>query len=212
MLDRVKDQGNEHSVLLEQNDDLTLVHRAQAGDKRAFELLILKYQHKVAYIAARYVRDNEEVKDVSQETFIRAFRGLRTFRGDCSFYTWLYTIATNAGKNHITRQIRRPTYQGLDIDDAANLQDSEGLKNVADPLSECLTDEVETTVKDAIRCLPHILQKTITLRELSGYTYEEIAQVMKCPVGTVRSRISRARNAIGEQLQPSLGDSESYRW
>ena len=151
MLDRVKDQGNEHSVLLEQNDDFTLVHRAQAGDKRAFELLILKYQHKVAYIAARYVRDNEEVKDVSQETFIRAFRGLRTFRGDCSFYTWLYTIATNAGKNHITRQIRRPTYQGLDIDDAANLQDSEGLKNVADPLSECLTDEVETTVKDAIK-------------------------------------------------------------
>ncbi len=201
-IDQLNECSNSDSVATRQNNDLTLVHMVQNGDKRAFGLLVLKYQHKVAHIASRYVRDSDEVQDISQDTFIRAYRGLKKFRGDSSFYTWLYTIATNTSKNHITRRNRRPTHNSLDIEDPDVVQKADSLVDVADPQSEYFTDEIEATVKDAIRQLPDVLQKTLTLRELDGHSYDEIARIMNCPVGTVRSRLFRARDEIGKRLQP----------
>ena len=187
------------------NEDLILVRRVQAGDNSAFDLLVLKYQHKVASLIARYVRDSDEVQDVSQETFIRAYRGLHNFREDSSFYTWLYKIATNTAKNHIIKQSRRPACNGSITDELNNFED--GLQDISDPQGEFISDEIEAKVKDTINAMPGKLQKTTTLRELSGLSYEEIASVMKCPIGTVRSRISRSREVINEQLQPLLDNS-----
>ena len=163
--------------------DRTLVERVQRGDKRAFDLLVLKYQHKLVKLVSRYVRDPSEVMDVVQEAFIKAYRALPSFRGESAFYTWIYRIAINTAKNYLVAQGRRPPDGDIDSGDV---------------------DQIEETVMDAIAQLPEDLRVAITLRELEGLSYEEIAEAMDCPVGTVRSRIFRAREAINKRLQPLL--------
>ena len=187
--------------------DLVLVRRVQNGDKRAFDLLVLKYQHKIASLVSRLVHDHSEVQDVTQEAFIKAYRGLKNFRGDSAFYTWLYRIAINTAKNHLMSQSRRPTDGGIDSDDAEYFESAAGLRDIADPQSELMTDQIASTVKIAINGLPSELQTAITLRELKGLSYEEIAEIMECPIGTVRSRIFRARDAIDQQLRPLLDNT-----
>jgi len=191
----------------EKNNDLVLVRKVQAGDKRAFDLLVLKYQHKIANLISRFVHDHHEVQDVAQETFIKAYRGLKNFRGDSAFYTWLYRIAINTAKNHLVSQSRRPTDRGVDSDDAEYFESASGLRDIADPQSEMMTDQIAETVKTAINGLPAELQTAITLRELKGLSYDEIAEIMECPIGTVRSRIFRARDAIEQQLRPLLDNT-----
>lgn len=189
-------------VVSEKSNDLVLVRKVQSGDKRAFDLLVLKYQHKIANLVSRFVHDHHEVQDVTQEAFIKAYRGLKNFRGDSAFYTWLYRIAINTAKNHLVSASRRPTNNSVDSDDAEFFDGATGLRDIADPHSELMTDQIAMTVKNAINALPAELQTAITLRELKGMSYEEIAEIMECPIGTVRSRIFRARDAIDQQLRP----------
>ncbi len=191
----------------DRNSDLELVRKVQAGDKRAFDLLVLKYQHRIASLVSRFVQDQHEAQDVTQEAFIKAYRGLKNFRGDSAFYTWLYRIAINAAKNYLVSASRRPTDGGISSDDAEYFDSAIGLREVADPQSEMMTDQIADTIRDAMNNLPAELQTAITLRELKGMSYEEIAQVMECPIGTVRSRIFRARGAIDEQLRPLLDNT-----
>lgn len=186
-----------------------LVRKVQAGDKRAFDLLVLKYQHKIANLVSRFVHDHHEVQDVTQETFIKAYRGLKNFRGDSAFYTWLYRIAINTAKNHLVSASRRPTDGSVDSEDAEYFESASGLRDIADPHSELMTDQIAATVKLAINSLPAELQTAITLRELKGLSYDEIARIMECPIGTVRSRIFRARDSIDQQLRPLLDNSNS---
>jgi RNA polymerase sigma-70 factor (ECF subfamily) len=188
----------------ERGIDQKLVVRAQRGDKTAFELLVRKYQHRVAKLVARYVRDRGEVEDVTQETFIKAYRAISGFRGDSAFYTWLYRIAVNTAKNFLESQGRRPPGTDLDADSAEALAQGEPLRDVATPERHLLTDEIANTVRHAINALPADLRMAITLREIEGLSYEEIAEVMECPIGTVRSRIFRAREAIDSELKPLL--------
>lgn len=184
--------------------DRELVARVQRGDKRAFDLLVSKYQQRIVKLVSRYVKDHSDALDVAQEAFIKAYRALPNFRGDSAFYTWLYRIAINTAKNHLVTLSRRPVEVDLgDGDDGK--PDIENLQSDVDtPESLLLTEEIKRTVANAIEALPEDLKMAITLRELEGLTYEEIAAAMSCPIGTVRSRIFRAREAIDKRLQPLL--------
>ncbi|ATL91485.1 RNA polymerase sigma factor RpoE [Aeromonas sobria] len=184
--------------------DEQLVERVQRGDKAAFNLLVKKYQHKVVNLVARYVNNPGDVPDVAQEAFIKAYRALPTFRGESAFYTWLYRIAVNTAKNYLTSQGRRPPSSDVEADDAESYGGGEALQEVATPENLALTDEIQRTVFAAIEALPEDLRTAITLRELEGLSYEEIAEIMDCPVGTVRSRIFRARDAIDKKLKPLI--------
>ncbi|MDX1488169.1 MAG: RNA polymerase sigma factor RpoE [Acidiferrobacterales bacterium] len=188
----------------ERSVDQTLVARVQRGEKGAFDLLVRKYQHKVAKLISRYLSNRAEVEDVTQEVFIKAFRGLPGFRGESAFYTWLYRIAVNTAKNYLESQGRRPPGTGIDIESAEVLDSMESLREMATPERDMLTGEIADTVNRAIAALPPDLRTAITLRDLDGLSYEEIAQVMECPIGTVRSRIFRAREAVDKQLRPLL--------
>ena len=176
--------------------DQQLVVKVQEGDKRAFDLLVLKYQHKVHAIVGRFVRDTDEVADVVQEAFIKAYRALPKFRGESQFYTWLYRIAVNTAKNYLVSRSRRPPGSDVDIDDAEYYSGSEYLKDLGTPENQLFRDELESVIVKSIAELPEDLRTAVTLREYEGLSYEEIAEIMECPVGTVRSRIFRARESI----------------
>ena len=193
--------------------DQQLVERAQRGDKRAFELLVLKYQRKLGRLLSRFVRDAAEVEDVTQEAFIKAYRALPSFRGESAFYTWLYRIGINTAKNYLVALGRRaPTTTGFDNEEAEGFEDAEQLRDASTPESELEGKEIAATVNHAMDALPADLRTAITLREIEGLSYEEIASVMNCPVGTVRSRIFRARDAIAAELRPLLGTEKDRRW
>jgi RNA polymerase sigma-70 factor, ECF subfamily len=193
--------------------DQQLVERAQRGDKRAFELLVVKYQRKLGRLLSRFVRDPAEVEDVTQEAFIKAYRALPSFRGDSAFYTWLYRIGINTAKNYLVALGRRaPTTTGFDNEEAEGFEDAEQLRDSNTPESELEGKEIAATVNRAMDALPADLRTAITLREIEGLSYEEIANVMNCPVGTVRSRIFRARDAIAAELRPLLGTETDRRW
>ncbi|HEY4128207.1 MAG TPA: RNA polymerase sigma factor RpoE [Gammaproteobacteria bacterium] len=184
--------------------DQVLVRRVQRGDKAAFDVLVRKYQHKIVKLVTRYVHDSTEALDVSQEAFIKAYRAIHGFRGDSAFYTWLYRIAINTAKNHLVSESRRPLDHGMDLQDPEQYEVQARLKDVDTPERLLLTDEIQRTVETAIADLPEDLRTAIVLRELEGMSYEQIAETMGCPVGTVRSRIFRAREAIDEKLKPLL--------
>jgi RNA polymerase sigma-70 factor (ECF subfamily) len=193
--------------------DRQLVARAQAGDKRAFELLVEKYQRKLARLLSRFIRDPAEVEDVTQEAFIKAYRALPAFRGDSAFYTWLYRIGINTAKNYLMAMGRRaPTSTEVEAEDAEGYEEGEQLRDINTPESVMLTNEIAETVNATIQQLPEELRTAIQLREIEGMSYEDIAKVMECPIGTVRSRIFRAREAIAEQLRPLLDTSKDKRW
>ncbi|WP_297186888.1 RNA polymerase sigma factor RpoE [uncultured Porticoccus sp.] len=181
--------------------DKLLVARVQKGDKRAFDLLVMKYQYKVHAIVSRYVKDFDEVNDVVQEAFIKAYRALAKFRGESAFYTWLYRIAVNTAKNYLVARNRRPPASDVDAEEAAFYEGSEKLRDIDSPENLLYRDELEAVVDLAIKNLPEDLRTAVTLREFEGLSYEEIAEVMGCPVGTVRSRIFRAREAIDEKIR-----------
>lgn len=190
--------------MTDKNADKVLVRRVQQGEKEAFDLLVLKYQHRLIKLISRYIRDSAEVYDVAQESFLKAYRALPNFRGDSAFYTWLYRIAINTAKNHLVSQSRRPPDSDVDSSEAEQFDGDSDLKEYATPERMLLKEEIERTVIDAIEQLPPDLRTAITLRELEGMSYEEIAQTMDCPIGTVRSRIFRAREAINKRLEPLL--------
>jgi RNA polymerase sigma-70 factor (ECF subfamily) len=197
----------------ERDVDQLLVERAQRGDKRAFELLVEKYQRKLARLLSRLVRDPGEVEDVTQEAFVKAYRALPSFRGDSAFYTWLYRIGINTAKNYLVAMGRRtPTSTEVDAEEAEGYDDGEQLRDINTPESLLLSKEIGTTVNAAIESLPEELRSAIQLRELEGMSYEEIAKLMDCPIGTVRSRIFRAREAIAERLKPLLDTAADKRW
>ena len=184
--------------------DLAIVKRVQGGDEVAFNLLVRKYQHKVANLISRYVYDSGEIEDITQEVFVKAYRAIGGFRGDSAFYTWLYRIAINTAKNHLVAQSRRPPNTDVEAQDAELTDAGQNLRDVGTPESNLLSRELAQRVAKAVRELPEELRTAITLRELEGLSYEEIATVMECPIGTVRSRIFRAREAIDKQLEPLL--------
>ena len=188
----------------ERSIDQKLVVRVQKGDKTAFDLLARKYQHKIAKLISRYVRDRREVEDVTQEALIKAYRAIGGFRGESAFYTWLYRIAVNTAKNYLESQGRRPPGSDVEIESAELIDSGEGLRDQATPERQMLTNEIATTVHRVLEHLPPDLRTAITLREIEGMSYEEIAEVMDCPIGTVRSRIFRAREAIDQELRPLL--------
>lgn len=188
----------------EQDIDQKLVERVQSGEKAAFDILVKKYQHKIMSLISRYVKQQGDVADVAQEAFIKAYRALPNFRGESAFYTWLYRIAVNTAKNYLVSRGRKPPSTDIDAQDAEFLDDGHGLKDIASPESQILSDEIKGTVLEAINSLPEDLKQAITLRELDGMGYEEIAITMDCPIGTVRSRIFRAREAIDKKLKPLL--------
>ena len=190
----------------EQATDQHLVERVKRGDKQAFDVLVLKYQHKVVKLVSRYVHDTHEALDVTQEAFIKAYRALPNFRGDSAFYTWLYRIAINTAKNYLVSMGRRPPSVDVEMSDAEQFDGQSDLRDVSTPEEFLLKDEVERTVVEAMEALPDDLRTAITLRELDGLSYEEIAEAMACPVGTVRSRIFRAREAINARLDKLLSD------
>ena len=193
--------------------DQQLVERAQRGDKRAFELLVVKYQRKIERLLSRFVRDSAEVEDVAQEAFVKAYRALPTFRGDSAFYTWLYRIAINTAKNYLVAQGRRaPTSTPFDAEEAEGFEDAAGLHDINTPENVLMSKQIAQTVNSAIEALPEELRTALTLREIDGLSYEEIAKVMECPIGTVRSRIFRAREWVADRLRPQLGTSKDQRW
>ena len=184
----------------EQATDKQLVARVQKGDKRAFDLLVLKYQHKIFGLISRYIHDHHEVMDVAQEAFIKAYRAIGRFRGDSAFYTWLYRIAINTAKNHLVSRGRRPPDTDVEVADAEYYESASKLKDIASPYEELHRQELEAAVFKAIELLPEDLKSAVTLREFDGMSYEDIAEVMQCPVGTVRSRIFRARESIDKHI------------
>lgn len=192
-----------------QDNDQLLVQRVQKGDKHAFDLLVLKHQHKVMSLISRYIYDMSEVQDVAQEVFIKAYRALPNFRGDSQFYTWLYRIAVNTAKNYLVSRGRRPPSQDVDVMDAEHLGSANALSDVASPDRLMARDELKEVVFDAIDKLPDELRTAITLRELEGMSYDEISESMGCPIGTVRSRIFRAREAIDKAMAPLLEHTEN---
>jgi len=189
----------------ERSIDQALVERVQRGEKQAFDVLVLKYQNKIIQLVNRYVHDSDEARDVAQEAFIKAYRAIGRFRGDSAFYTWLYRIAINTAKNYLVASGRRPPRSDIDAQDAEQYEGATGLKEYATPERLLLKDEIQEAIATAIDELPDDLRTAITLRELEGLSYEEIAQTMDCPIGTVRSRIFRARDAIDTRLKPLLG-------
>jgi RNA polymerase sigma-70 factor, ECF subfamily len=193
--------------------DQEIVERVQRGDKRAFDLLVTKYQRKIFRLLSRLIRDPGEIEDVAQEAFIKAYRALPNFRGESAFYTWLYRIAINTAKNHLVAQGRRaPTSTETEVEDAENFDDADGLRDVNTPDAVMMSRQVGEAVNRAIERLPEDLRTAIVLRELEGLSYEEIAESMNCPIGTVRSRIFRAREAIAEELRPLLETAKDKRW
>ncbi len=193
--------------------DRQLVERAQRGDKHAFELLVTKYQRKLARLLSRFIRDPAEVEDVAQEAFIKAYRALPTFRGDSAFYTWLYRIGINTAKNYLVAIGRRaPTATGYEAQEAEGFDDGDQLRDINTPESMLMSRQVAQTVTDAMEELPEDLRTAITLREIEGLSYEDIASIMNCPIGTVRSRIFRAREAIAARLRPLLDAGKDRRW
>lgn len=189
----------------DRTNDQALVERVQQGDKRAFDALVIKYQSRVVKVITRYLRDPVEALDLAQEAFIKAYRALPNFRGESAFYTWLYRIAINTAKNHVVAQGRRPPMDDVEASEAEFYEGPSALKDTSTPERMVLRDEIERVVFEAIEALPEDLKTAITLRELEDMSYEEIAEVMNCPIGTVRSRIFRAREAIDKKLQPLLG-------
>lgn len=189
----------------EQDIDLALVRRVQQGDKAAFNLLVRRYQQKLSSLVSRYVSTQADVGDVVQEAFIKAYRALPNFRGESAFYTWLYRIAVNSAKNYLTAQSRRPHTTDVDADDAEIYEGNSALKEDASPESLLLSGEIKKVIFSTIDQLPEELRVAITLREIEGMSYEDIASIMECPVGTVRSRIFRARDAIDTKIKPLLG-------
>ena len=198
----------------ERDIDRQLVERAQAGDKRAFELLVEKYWRRLTRLLARMVRDPDEVEDIAQETFIKAYRALPQFRGDAAFYTWLYRIGVNTAKNYlVARGKAMPTVSAQALpDEDEGVEERLAAQDISTPESELLSKQVAMAVNEAVEALPEELRTAITLREIEGLSYEEIANLMGCPIGTVRSRIFRAREAIAAKLRPILGTSQEKRW
>lgn len=193
--------------------DQQLVERVQRGDKQAFGLLVDKYRRKLGRLLSRFIRDQAEVEDVVQEAFIKAYRALPNFRGESAFYTWLYRIGINTAKNYLVSMGRRPqTSNEIDVDDAENFEDGDELRTLDTPETELMTQEIAKTVQLAIDALPEDLKTAIVLREIEGLSYEEIATMMDCPIGTVRSRIFRARESIAERLRPLLDTPQDRRW
>ncbi len=193
--------------------DQQLVERVQRGDKHAFDLLVVKYQRKLGRLLSRFIRDPSEVEDVTQEAFIKAYRALPGFRGDSAFYTWLYRIGINTAKNHLVALGRRaPTSTEMDAEEAEGLESGEQLRDLNTPENQMMSRQVGDTVNQTLQELPEELRTALTLREIEGLSYEEIAAAMQCPVGTVRSRIFRAREAVATKLRPLLGTSKDRRW
>ena len=193
--------------------DQQLVERAQRGDKHAFELLVSKYQRKLGRLLTRFIRDPAEVEDVCQEAFIKAYRALPSFRGDSAFYTWLYRIGINTAKNYLVAMGRRaPTSTEFDTEEAESFEDAGQLRDINTPESLMMTRQIGDTVNESMAQLPEDLRTAITLREIEGMSYEDIAVIMNCPIGTVRSRIFRAREAISEKLRPLLDTTKDKRW
>jgi RNA polymerase sigma-70 factor (ECF subfamily) len=186
--------------------DQLLVERVQQGDKRAFDLLVLKYQHKIISVVHRYMRDPADVNDVVQEAFIKAYRALPNFRGDSAFYTWMYRIAINTAKNDLISKGRRPPSSDIDVEDAEYYSGNDNLHDVDTPENNLFRDELQVAVQSVMQGLPDDLRTAVTLREMDGLSYEEIAEIMECPVGTVRSRIFRAREAIDKIVKPMMDD------
>jgi RNA polymerase sigma-70 factor (ECF subfamily) len=195
----------ERPRMAENEIDYELVRRVQAGDKKAFDLLVRKYQHKLVSVISRYINDWSECQDVAQESFIRAYRALGNFRGDAQFYTWLYKIAVNTAKNHLVARGRRPPTDDIDAADAVQYDGGTLLRDTDTPEHELARQEMEGIVAATVAALPDELRRAITLREVDGLSYEEIAATMNCPIGTVRSRIFRARDAIDQKLRPLMG-------
>ncbi|GHU32915.1 RNA polymerase sigma factor [Betaproteobacteria bacterium] len=197
----------------EREIDQALVERAQKGDKQAFEQLVGKYQRKLGRLLSRFIHDHAEVEDVSQETFIKAYRALPTFRGESAFYTWLYRIGINTVKNHMLAKGRRaPTSTDFNADEAESFEDAENLHDINTPERLLQSKQIGQTVNAAMDALPEELRNAIVLREIDGLSYEEIAVEMNCPIGTVRSRIFRARETIAEKLRPLLDTAPDHRW
>ena len=190
--------------------DQSLVARVQRGDSAAFDLLVRKYQHRIAALISRYIHDWSEVQDVAQDTFLRAYRAIGNFRGDAQFYTWLHRIAVNTAKNHLVAHHRRPPTDDIDVADAEQFDSGIRLRDTDTPERELMRQEIERSVMRAVERLPEDLRSAITMREVDGLSYEEIARKMACPIGTVRSRIFRAREAIDGELRPLL-ESEPKR-
>ena len=200
-------------VSQERELDHELVRRVQQGDSRAFDLLVRKYQHRIVGLIGRYIADWSECQDVAQETFLRAYRAIGNFRGDAQFYTWLHRIAVNTAKNHLVSHNRRPPTDDIDIDDAEQFASGMRLRDNDTPERELMRQQLEQTVMRAVEALPEELRVAITLREVDGLSYEEIATRMDCPIGTVRSRIFRAREAIDLEMRPltDSGDTTTER-
>ncbi len=199
--------------MLERDIDQQLVERVQRGDKHAFDLLVTKYQRKLGRLISRFVRDHAEAEDVTQEAFIKAYRALPGFRGDSAFYTWLYRIGINTAKNHLLATKRRaPTSTPFDAEEAESFDEAGLLREVSTPENELMSKQVVSVVQATLLELPEDLRSALTLREIEGLSYEEIASVMNCPIGTVRSRIFRAREAVAEKLRPLLETSQGNRW
>ncbi|HQO30394.1 MAG TPA: RNA polymerase sigma factor RpoE [Accumulibacter sp.] len=197
----------------EREIDQVLVERAQAGDKLAFDALVSKYQRKVSRLLSRFMHNPAEVEDVSQEAFIKAYRALPAFRGDSAFYTWLYRIGVNTAKNYLVAQGRRaPTTTDFDVEDAESFADASQLRDINTPESLLQSKQIGETIDAAMAALPEDLRNAIVLREIEGLSYEEIAETMNCPIGTVRSRIFRAREAVAEKLKPLIDVSPDRRW
>ena len=193
--------------------DQQLVERVQRGDKQAFGLLVTKYQRKLQRLLSRLIRDSAEVEDVAQETFIKAYRALGSFRGDSAFYTWLYRIGINTAKNYLVAKGRRaPTSTEFDANDAESFEDADQLRDINTPERLLQSKQIGQTVNAAMEALPEELRNAIVLREIEGLSYEEIAEEMNCPIGTVRSRIFRAREAVAEKLKPLLDTAPDHRW
>lgn len=201
------------AIMSEQDLDRQLVERARLGDKRAFELLVEKYQRRLLRLLSRMVREPEEIEDIAQETFIKAYRALPNFRGDAAFYTWLYRIGVNTAKNYLAmRKKAMPTVSEQAIDEDDEPDERLVAQDISTPESELLSKQVALAVNQVVDSLPEELRTAITLREMEGLSYEEIAELMACPIGTVRSRIFRAREAIAAKLRPILGTSADKRW